>query len=355
MSYLTSRSYQTFPINLQTLAGMIADTQRPSGDIPWSTGDKTDPWDHVEAAMGLTIGGLYTEARRAFVWLAEIQLSDGSWYAAYRNGQPEDTTRDTNLSAYIAVGLWHYFLVTRDRTFLKRLWPTVSAAIDFATGLQAPGGQIYWALNPQGKADRMALLTGSSSVYMSIRCALMIAETLGHVRPDWESAMLQLETAIRCKPQNFNMTKSRFAMDWFYPVLCGALQGETARQRIRQYWNKFIIAGQGVRCVSDQPWVTIAETAELCLALQASGDTDLALIIYGWISDKRYDDGSFWCGYTFPDMVIWPEEKITWTNAVVLMAADALYNLTPASRLFEHQPQSGDRHLNQRRQACLPN
>jgi hypothetical protein len=40
-------------------------------------------------------------------------------------------------------------------------------------------------------------------------------------------------------------------------------------------------------------------------------------------------------------MVLWPEEKITWTNAVVLMAADALYDLTPAGRLFSHQFRSG--------------
>jgi hypothetical protein len=36
-------------------------------------------------------------------------------------------------------------------------------------------------------------------------------------------------------------------------------------------------------------------------------------------------------------MIIWPEGKITWTNAVLLMAADALYNLTPAGRLFSHK------------------
>jgi len=35
-------------------------------------------------------------------------------------------------------------------------------------------------------------------------------------------------------------------------------------------------------------------------------------------------------------MVIWPEEKITWTNGVVIMAADALYQLSPASHLFSH-------------------
>jgi hypothetical protein len=35
-------------------------------------------------------------------------------------------------------------------------------------------------------------------------------------------------------------------------------------------------------------------------------------------------------------MVRWPEEKISWTNAAVLLAADALFNLTPASHLFSH-------------------
>jgi hypothetical protein len=41
--------------------------------------------------------------------------------------------------------------------------------------------------------------------------------------------------------------------------------------------------------------------------------------------------------------VIWPGEKISWTNAVVLMAADALYSLTPASKLFNHNAWDGFR------------
>jgi hypothetical protein len=36
-------------------------------------------------------------------------------------------------------------------------------------------------------------------------------------------------------------------------------------------------------------------------------------------------------------MILWPEEKITWTNAVALMAADMLYELTPAAQLFSHR------------------
>ena len=126
-------------------------------------------------------------------------------------------------------------------------------------------------------------------------------------------------------------------MDWFYPVLSGVLTESSAQLQIEKHWKKFVIRGQGVRCVSDEPWVTLAETSELSLALAAMGNLDLAKILFNWICDKKYEDGSYWCGFTYPDMVTWPEDKLTWSNAVVLMAADAIYDLTPASRLFSHR------------------
>jgi hypothetical protein len=81
----------------------------------------------------------------------------------------------------------------------------------------------------------------------------------------------------------------------------------------------------------------VAETSELVIALHAAGMEARAKEIFSWITNCTFDDGTFWCGYTFPDMVIWPEEKISWTNAVALMAADCLYSLTPACNLFSHR------------------
>jgi len=130
-------------------------------------------------------------------------------------------------------------------------------------------------------------------------------------------------------------------MYWFYPILSGALQAERANARIDRYWHKYVIEGQGCRCVSDQPWVTIAETSELVLALHAMGRRQKAGIVFSWIQNRVFDDQTFWCGYTYPDMVVWPEDKISWTNAVVLMAADALYGLTPGARLFDHDAWDG--------------
>ena len=328
---------QTLSVDIDAVSNLILKTQRKNGEIPWSCGDKTDPWDHVEAAMGLTISGYFDEARRAFLWLSEKQLEDGSWYSSYREGTPDDMTRETNMSSYIAVGLFHYYLVTGDLEFLSYMWGTMSSGIDFALSLQTPTGEIYWAISPEGNIDKMALLTGSSSIFMSVKCALAIAKQLGTSRPEWESAFIRLGNAIKNKSYLFNMTKSRYAMDWFYPVLSGVITGTDAQQRIEKYWKKFVIRGQGVRCVSDEPWVTLAETSELSLALSSMGNRNLAKIVFNWICDRKYEDGSYWCGFTYPEIITWPEDRITWSNAVVLMAADALYELTPASRMFHHQ------------------
>jgi hypothetical protein len=331
------RSHPGQAIDIEALAALIARTQRPSGEIPWCDGQKTDPWDHVEAAMGLAIGGFLPEAGKAYEWLAAQQLSDGSWYSAYMEGIAQDRTRDANMAAYIAVGVYHYFLLTGDRGFVSDLWPTVSAAIDFALSLQAPQGEIHWAISPAGDVDRMALLTGSSSIYMSIKCALAIAGTLGRKRPGWQAALQKLGSAIRGKPHLFNMTKSRFSMDWFYPVLSGAVTGADAQRRIERSWKKFVVEGLGVRCVSDQPWVAIAETSELALTLAGMGSLDQARVVFSWLNDRRFEDGSFWAGFTFPGMTIWPEDRIAWTNAGVLIAADAIFGLTPAAGLFSHR------------------
>jgi hypothetical protein len=324
-------------VDIEAPGALIVRTQRRSGEIPWSDRQKTDPWDHIEAAMGLAVAGHLPAARRALEWLAAQQLEDGSWFSAYREGCPLDRTRDANMSCYIAVGVYHYFLMTRDREFVAAMWNCVARAVDFALSLQAPQGEIHWAISPAGRIDRMALLTGSSSVFMSIKCALAIAAILGRPRLRWQDRLMRLGHAIRSKPHLFNMTKARFSMDWYYPVLSGALTGAAAERRIERGWKKFVAEGLGVRCVSDQPWVTIAETSELALALAAMGRRDQARIVFGWISERRFEDGSFWAGFTFPDLTVWPEERLTWTNAGALMAADAVFGLTPAADLFSHR------------------
>ncbi len=330
-------------LNVGSVSNLILQVQKSTGEIPWHEGGKTDPWDLVESAMGLNIAGHSYAADKAFEWMRKNQNSDGSWYSSYMDGTPLDRTCETNMSTYIAVGVFQSWLIRRDYAFLETMWEAVRHGIDFAVDLQGAHGEIYWAKSPEGVVDTMALLTGSSSIYMSLKCALAIADLLGRKMPHWKRAFERLGTSLQENIHLYNISKSRFSMYWFYPILSGALTSDTATRRIDKYWKKYIIEGQGVRCVSDHPWVTMAETSELVLALFGMGNLEQAKIVFSWIQDRVFDDGSFWCGYTFPDMVIWPEEKYTWTNAVALMAADALYTLTPASRLFAHDAWDGFR------------
>jgi hypothetical protein len=67
------------------------------------------------------------------------------------------------------------------------------------------------------------------------------------------------------------LEKERWAMDWYYPILGGVVRGGAAEARLASKWDTFVADGRGVRCVSDQPWITAAETCELVMALDAIG------------------------------------------------------------------------------------
>jgi hypothetical protein len=321
------------PHEIRQTADAIASVQRRDGAIPWGDGAVADPWDHVEAAMGLDVGGRVREAERAYEWLARAQRPDGSWARAYGRSRIEDAATDANFCAYPAAGVWHHFLATRDIGFLEDMWPVVERGIEVTLSLQAPGGEIWWARDPCGVAWPGALVTSCSSISHSLRCAIAAAERLGLERPDWELSAGALAHAVAHRPDAFE-PKPRYSMDWYYPVLAGVLHGTAARARLADRWDEFVVDGLGVRCVSDRPWVTGAETCELVMALDAAGLTAEARRVFAWVRELRHKDGSYWTGITFPEAELWPEERPTWTSGAVLLACDALERSSPTSGLF---------------------
>ncbi len=310
----------------------IARTQEPSGAIPWSVFGHTDPWDHVECAMALTAAGLLEPARAAYAWCCREQRSDGSWPMQVRAGVVEDANSDSNFCAYIATGVWHYALATGDDTFAEQMWPTVHAAIDFVLDLQLDAGGICWAHAPAGPLQE-ALLTGSASIHQSLRCALALADHIGEAEPEWEMAVGRLAHAIVAHPDAFT-DKPHHSMDWYYPILGGAVRGQQAHARIDERWDDFVVSGLGIRCVDDRPWVTGAETCELVLTLDAMDERDAALEQFANMQHLRESDGSYWTGLVYADGKRWPVERTTWTGAAVILAADALSAATPASGIF---------------------
>ena len=310
----------------------IADRQEPCGAISWPDGH-TDAWDHVECAMALSVCGLSGPARRAYGWLRDTQRADGSWPKRTEAGVVTDAAAESNQTAYVAVGTWHEFQLTGDTGFLAEMWPVVRRAIGFVLDLQLPRGEIVWQRTADGTPARYALLTGCASTYQSLVCAARLARLAGDPHPDWEQAARRLGHVVACHPGAF-ADKSQFSMDWYYPVLAGPLRGTAGQARLESGWAEFVVPGLGVRCVSDEPWVTGAETCELVMALDAIGDRERALRVFGEVQHLRDASGGYWTGWQYVNQAHFPAERSSWTAAAMILAADALSRTTPGSGLF---------------------
>ncbi|MBL7490732.1 hypothetical protein I6A60_06635 [Frankia sp. AgB1.9] len=322
-----ARPPETSPLltaaEVRATADSIAAMQDPDGAIPWFPGGHTDAWDHLECAMALELGGRDDAAQRAWDWLLRNQRDDGSWATSYIGGGVRENFADSNQCAYVATAVWHHWRRTGDAAFVAALWPVVRAALDFVIDMQAPSGVIWWARDAEGNDYPLAMLTGCSSTLHSLRCGLGLAALVGDARPDWELAAGRLAHALRAHPEYFAPT-SRWSMDWYYPVIGGALRGAEGLERLRGRWADFVIEGLGIRCVSDEPWVTGAETCELAIALHLVGETPAARTLVRDMQHLRHHDGAYWTGWQFVGGAHWPDERSTWTAAAVILAVDTL-------------------------------
>ena len=318
-------------------AASIAEMQQPSGAVPWTVGAHTDVWNHVESAMALLVGGQVEAADRAFAWCLATQRDDGSWPMKFVDDEIADHSGETNMAAYLAVGVWHSWLVRRDFDIVRRHWPAVRRALDWVVSMQLPFGGIAWSQEwldgRPSRVNEQALLAGSSSIHQSLRAGIALADLMDDPQPEWEHAGGRLLHALRTHRDLF-LDKSSFSMDWYYPILGGAVRGEDAISLLKTRWDDFVEPGLGIRCVDTNPWVTGAETCELVLALDAIGDRERALELLVAMQHLRADGGRYWTGYVFPERVNWPVEHTTYTAAAVILAVDALAQGTPGSDIM---------------------
>jgi MMP endo-(1,4)-3-O-methyl-alpha-D-mannosidase len=207
--------------------------------------------------------------------------------------------------------------------------------------MRLPSGAIAWA-QKNGKPWLAPLLTGCSSVHGSLVCAIRVADRLGHERPEWRIARERLARVLRHQPKVFIETDlpekpGRHSMDWYYPVLGGALRGASGRKRMldSQLNAAFVAQGVGCRCVKDAPWYTVAETCELALALHSVGLDERAAAMLSCTRWQRTEDGAYWTGATYPAREIFPAgERTSWTAAAVLIANDAVHQKSTTSEFF---------------------
>ena len=320
---------------LRDTARWIASLQLPTGMIPWFVGGHCDPWNHVETAMALDVMGLHDEARHAYEWLMHTQRADGAWHNYYEcDGSVKDAKLDSNVCAYVGAGVWHHWQCADDLAAVERFWPMVERATEFVLNMRRKDGTVLWAKEADGEPWSYALLTGCSSIRHSLHCAANIAALLGEPRPLWRAAADAIDAVINHSPESFE-PKTRWAMDWYYPVLAGALVDDAAKLRLNEGWDAFFMAERGIRCVSDEPWVTASETAECAIAHSAIGDQQTASELLALTTLHRNTDGSYLTGLVYPDRIAFPAMEVSaYTGAAVILAADAHMAISPAHRLF---------------------
>ena len=71
------------------------------------------------------------------------QNEDGSWYNLYQDQEPLELNKQTNFSSYIAVAVWHFYLINRDISFLKTFWESVKKVFYLHSLFSIAMGQLH--------------------------------------------------------------------------------------------------------------------------------------------------------------------------------------------------------------------
>ena len=323
--------------NLNHLSKYIIDSQDEWGGIPSESGKILDPWDHIECCMALDVFGKKEKSSLGFQWLIDHQEPDGSWYSEYQSNNNISSRKESNFSSYIAVGALHNYESYGDLKFLENLFPTLEKSLRFTLSAQTEFGEFSWAMENGVWLDD-ALKTGNSSIYMSLKAYKKIFDLLGQNSEKIIRSLDSLKKVFLNNISRFDRnwdSKERYSMDWYYPILAGIYDKSDSIKEINSKWNIFINEDFGCRCVSDRPWITVAETAELIIALIKIDETKKARDLFEKVSRlKDPKDNIFWMGYVFDDEKYWPVEKPTWTAAAYILAANALNGLTSSSDFF---------------------
>ena len=303
--------------------------------VPWYPGGHADPWNHTEALMALMLGGHRAAAERGFDWLQSLQRPDGAWHQYYLADGVEEDKLDANCVAYVAAGVWFHWLHL-SRPGRPRGHVADGARRDRLRARPAePRGEIIWARHADATpftlraADRVLVDLPQPALLDRDRARSSV--TSG---PTGSSAPAGCTRVIRDDPDAF-APKHRWAMDWYYPVLCGIVTGDAGRARLEHRREAFTLDEWGVRCVSDRPWITAAETCECAIAHLAVGERGHRPQLFSWAQRLRTEGDRYWTGIVLPDEVNFPGgEQSTYTAAAVILAADALGGKSATANLF---------------------
>ena len=199
-------------------------------------------------------------------------------------------------------------------------------------------GTIPWSVDERGEIENDFLITGSSSILKSIDCGLAISKILQKNKnvENWIESYHLLSEAIKNPSGKFDLVKNRkrFSMDSYYPILSGCLNENEIKSYIDKIFSNFYVDKIGIKCVIEEPWVTVAETSEFIISLMISGDLDKSKELLIDVLSICDENKIPFMGWQYEENIFWPNEKPSWTAAALIIAADSVMNFSNASDLF---------------------
>ena len=211
--------------------------------------------------------------------------------------------------------------------------PRCGGAIGFVLGLQTPRGEIAWEREADGSPARYALLTGCSSIYQSLRCAVALAEFVGRAAARLGARGRPARARGREPPRGF-ADKSRFSMDWYYPVLAGPVRGPAAAARLAASWAASWSRASASAASATSPGSPARRPASWCSHWTRSATAAGRWSCSATFSTCGTPDGGYWTGWQFVNQAHFPAEHSSWTAAAMILAADALAGATGGAGLF---------------------
>ena len=214
---------------------------------------------------------------------------------------------------------------------LEGMWPVVEAAVGFVLRLQQPGGEVLWSMDPDGHLGRYALLTSTSSIHHSLRCAIAMAECLGFERPEWELAADRMVEAIVHRPDSFRPQTTAGRWTGTTRSSRGPWPASRRASASTAGGRSSCSTGSGCAACRTSPGSRRPRPPSVSWPSMpsAGGPGDRRLL--DWTRHLRHDDGGYWTGCVHPHACAIPGgERSTYTAAAVLLADHALYGSAAA-------------------------
>ncbi len=293
--------------------------QLKSGMIPWFKGGRADPWNHVEAAIALALGGRLDEAMAGARWLMEMQNVDGSWCHFYLSSGVAEPRRDTNTCSYpvVLVALLDRMIV--DRRVIEPYVAMALRGLDYVIAHQRVDGSIPWAIDPNGDGHPTSLIAASSSMCDSLMVAADLSRRFGMGdSARYQDASNALKSSVSAMAGPYTDT-SDWAMDHYYPLLGGINDSGSLTEG---FLSRFYLPNWGIRCMLQNNWFTAAETAETAIALHIAGDEPLAQNVYLTLRRFRGTNGGYLTGMVSPTGASFPHlEQSSYSVAAVIISS----------------------------------